>query len=50
MYIYIYIYIYELPQTHCADNREETLFHDYMYITPVLLLKDLSTLCVVDHL
>ena len=27
-------------------------FHDYIYIyiTPILLLSDLSTLCVMDHL
>ena len=25
-------------------------FHDYIYITLILLLWDLSTLCVVDHL
>ena len=25
-------------------------FHDYIYITLILLLSDLSTLCVVDHL
>ena len=25
-------------------------FHDYIYITLILLLRDLSTLCVVDHL
>ena len=24
-------------------------FHDYIYVTPTLLLWDLSTLCVVDH-
>ena len=25
-------------------------FHDYIYITPILLLYNLSSLCVVDHL
>ena len=25
-------------------------FHDYIYINPILLLWDLSTLCVVDYL
>ena len=25
-------------------------FHDYIYVMPILLLWDLSTLCVVDHL
>ena len=29
-------------RTHC--------FHDCIYITLILLLRDLSTLCVVDHL
>ena len=37
MYVYIYIYIscaevYELPQSHCGDSREGTLFHDYINI------------------
>ena len=25
-------------------------FHDYIYVTPIFLLWDLSTMCVVDHL
>ena len=25
-------------------------FHDCIYITPILLLRDLSPLCIVDHL
>ena len=29
-------------RTHCS--------HDFIYITPILRLRDLSTLCVVDHL
>ena len=30
---------------HCEDNWEGTLFHDCIYIMPILLLWDLSTLC-----
>ena len=30
---------HELPKVHCGDN-----------ITPILLLSNLSTLCVADHL
>ena len=41
--------VHELPQSHCGDNREGRLFSWlYIYITPILLLWDLSTLCVVD--
>ena len=41
---------HDLPQSHCCDNREGTLFSWlYMDITPVLFLWDLSTLCVMDH-
>ena len=43
--------VHELSQSHCGDNREGThCFHDCMSITPILLLCDLSNLCVVDHL
>ena len=41
MYIYIYTscaQVHELPQSHCGDNWVGTLFHDYMYIMPILLL------------
>ena len=31
-------------------TRRAHCFHDCIYITPILLLWDLSTLCVVDHL
>ena len=31
-------------------TRKAHCFHGYIYITPILLLWDLSTLCVVDHL
>ena len=42
--------VYELPQSHCGDNREVTLFSWlHIYITLILLLWDLSTLCVLDH-
>ena len=63
MYIYIYIYIYinrtscaqvhELPQSHCGDNREGTLFsrlHIYIYIyiyIHILLPASSSTTCVI---
>ena len=30
--------------------RRAHCFHDYIYIMPILILWDLSTLCVVDHL
>ena len=30
--------VHELPQSHCGDNREGTLFHDCIYITLILLL------------
>ena len=29
---------HELPQSHCGDNRKGTVFHDCIYITPILLL------------
>ena len=28
----------ELPQSYCGDNERAHCFHDYMYITPILLL------------
>ena len=31
-------------------TRMTKCFHDYIYIMSILLLSDLSTLCVVDHL
>ena len=43
--------VHELPQSHCGDNREGTLFSWLnIYITPILLLWDLSTLFVMNHL
>ena len=64
IYIYIYIYIYICnhennvpsrlsPQWLCGNSC--TWAHDvrlriYIYITLILLLWDLSTLCFVDHL
>ena len=41
---------HELPQSHCDDNREGTVFSWLYYITFILLLWDLSALCIVDHL
>ena len=43
----------QLPQSHCIDNREGTFFsplHIYYAHLVILLLWDLSTLCIVDHL
>ena len=43
-----YYQAHELPQSHCGDNREGTLFSWlHIYITPILLLWDLSTLYVI---
>ena len=39
--------VHTLPQSHCGDDF---CSHDFIYITPILRLRDLSTLCVVDHL
>ena len=51
------VQVHELPQDHCGDDRECTLFqwlhiyiYIYIYITPILLLKGLSTVCIVDQL
>ena len=30
--------VHKLPQSHCGDNREAHFFHDYIYITLILLL------------
>ena len=52
VYIYLYIYI-KAMQSHCGDNWEGTLFPWFtwfIYITTILLLSNLSTVCVVDHL
>ena len=38
--------VHELQQNHCGNNREGTLFSWlHIYITPILLLWDLSTVC-----
>ena len=58
-YVYIYVYTYTYNRTSCAKcmschkaivviTRRVHCFYDYMYIMPILLLWDLSTLCVVD--
>ena len=41
-----------LPQSHCGDNREGYIVFmiAYIYVMLILLLQDLSTLCVVDYL
>ena len=40
--------------TSCAQvvviTGRANCFHDWIYIMPILLLPDLSTLCVVDYL
>ena len=42
--------LHESPQSHCSDNWEDTLF-SWLHICYVfMLLWDLSTLCVMDHL
>ena len=38
--------VHELPQNHYGDNRKDTLF-SWLHV-PILLLWDLSTLCVID--
>ena len=30
------VQVHELPQSHCVDNQEGTLFHDYIYVTLIL--------------
>ena len=66
LYIYIYIYVYifcqqvviynishDLAQIHWSDNviiRRAYCFYDYKYVTAILLLWDLSLLCVVNDL
>ena len=58
---YIHIYIYDVRLHHvskCMSCHKAIVvitgrahcFHDNIYITLILLLWDLSTLCVVDHL
>ena len=42
--------VHKSPQSHCVVTERAYCFHDYIYITPILLLWDLRTLCVVDHL
>ena len=52
------VQVRELPKSHCGDNCcgdhcgdiVAHCFHDYIYVKVILLLWDLSTLCVVDHL
>ena len=42
--------MHELPQAIVVIPGRAHCFHDCIYITLILLLWDLSTLCVVDHL
>ena len=38
------------PRDIVIINRRAHFFHDYVYITPILLRQGLNILCVVDHL
>ena len=63
-YIYVYIYIYVIMKTmfppsyhhngfvatHALGHMMYIYIHIYIYITFTLLLWDLRTLCVMDHL
>ena len=55
----IYIYIYAIMKTKCPPSQHKAIavitgrvhcFDDNIYIMLIVLLWDLSTLCVVDHL
>ena len=58
IYIYIYIYVHHHHTSKCLSchkaivviTRKAHCFHDKIYIILILLLWDLRTLCVVDHL
>ena len=40
--------MHELPQSYCGDNREGALFFWlHLYIAPISLMWDLSTLCIL---
>ena len=44
-----YAQVHDLPQNHSRINLESRLFsrlHIYYYIKPILLLRDLKTLCL----
>ena len=48
IYIYIYTYIYiNTYKTIVVITEKANCFHDYIYITPILLLSNLSTVCVL---
>ena len=61
-YIYVYdvyiciIYLHHVPKRMSCHKVNVVItgrahcFHDYIYITAILLLWDLNTLCVVDYL
>ena len=42
--------VHDLPQSHCGDNREGTLFSSLHIYYAHFPLWDLSNVCVVDHL
>ena len=56
LYTMSILYIYHVPKCMSCHKAIVVItgrahcFHDYIYITPILLLWDLSTLCVVDQL
>ena len=42
--------MHQLPQSQCVITGRAHCFHDNIYITLILPLWDLGTLCVMDHL
>ena len=42
--------MYKLQKSHCSDKQERTLFFTISHITFALLLHDLNTFCIMDHL
>ena len=45
---YIMCWRPELPQSPFGDNCRDIVFNDYVCVIPILLPRDLSTVCVVD--
>ena len=46
---FVVTHAFELPQSYRGDTRRAHCFYDYIYITYILLLYDLSTMCGLDH-
>ena len=42
--------VHGLSLSHCGITVRAHCFQDYIYITPILLLRELNTLCDVDRL